>query len=96
MVDITPEIVGDVTVGQPVTITLSGPTGEPGEFNLPHVDGLVVNGSGASPNTNPPSYNFFVTPTNSGDFTIPAFDIHLDDGKTFHVQALKLHVIGCG
>ena len=77
--------------GQPVTITLNGPVGKPGEFSLPHVDGLTVNGSGADPNTKPPSYNFFVTPAHAGDFTIPAFDIHSDDGRTFHVQALKLH-----
>jgi hypothetical protein len=95
-VDIVPQIVGDVVAGQPVTITLSGPVGKPGEFSLPHVDGLTVNGSGADPNTKPPSYNFFVTPARAGDFTIPAFDIHSDDGQTFHVQALKLHVVSGG
>ena len=89
--DIVPQIVGDVVAGQPVTITLNGPVGKPGEFSLPHVDGLTVSGSGADPNTKPPSYNFFVTPEHAGDFTIPAFDIHSDDGQTFHVQALKLH-----
>jgi hypothetical protein len=91
-VTIVPKIVGDVAVGVPVTITLSGPVGKPGEFKLPDVDGLTVNGTGADPNTHPPSYNFFVTPAHAGDFTIPAFDIHSDDGQTFHVQALKLHV----
>jgi hypothetical protein len=90
-VDIDPVIVGDVAAGEPVTITLKGPVGKPGEFSLPHVHGLTVNGSGADPNTKPPSYNFFVTPASAGDFTIPAFDIHSDDGQTFHVQALKLH-----
>jgi len=90
-VDIVPQIVGDVVAGQPVTITLNGPVGKPGEFSLPRVDGLTVNGSGADPYTKPPSYNFFVTPAHAGDFTIPAFDIHSDDGQTFHVQALKLH-----
>jgi len=95
-VDIVPQIVGDVVAGQPVTITLSGPVGKPGEFKLPLVDGLTVNGSGANPNTNPPSYNFFVTPAHAGDFTIPAFDIRSDDGQTFHVQALKLHVVRGG
>jgi len=93
-VDIVSQIVGVVVAGQPVTITLSGPVGKPGEFNLPNVSGLTVNGSGANPYSNPPSYNFFVTPAHTGDFTIPAFDIHSDDGQTFHVKALKLHVTG--
>jgi hypothetical protein len=93
-VEIVPHIVGDVTAGVPVTIVLSGPVGKPGEFSLPRVDGLTVNGSGADPYTKPPSYNFFVTPAHVGDFTIPAFDIHSDDGQTFHVQALKLHATG--
>ena len=95
-VDIVPKIVGDVVAGVPVTITLSVPGGKLGEFKLPHVEGLTVNGSGHDPNTNPPSYNFFVTPAHAGDFTIPAFDIRSDDGQTFHVQALKLHVVRGG
>ena len=93
-VDITPEVVGVVVAGSPVTIVLHGPVGKPGEFNLPSVSGLTVNGSGANPNTSPPEYNFFVTPGHAGDFTIPAFYIHADDGQTFHVAALTLHATG--
>ncbi|HEV3272146.1 MAG TPA: hypothetical protein VGZ93_08200 [Candidatus Methylacidiphilales bacterium] len=95
-VDVVPKIVGGIAVGVPVTVTLSGPVGNPGDFSLPYVDGLTVTGSGADPNTKPPSYNFFVTPAHAGDFTIPAFYIHSKDGQTFHVQALKLHVTSGG
>jgi hypothetical protein len=93
-IDVTPQIVGEVNANVPVTIVLSGPVGKPGEFNLPSVDGLTVNGSGADPNTNPPSLTFFVTPGHAGDFTIPAFSIHSDDGKLYHVQAVTLHATG--
>jgi hypothetical protein len=93
-IDIVAQVVGDAEAGVPVTITLKGPVGKPGEFSLPHVDGLTVNGTGGDPNTNPPSYNFFVTPAHAGDYTIPAFDVRSDDGKTYHVQALTLHVTG--
>jgi hypothetical protein len=95
-VDIVPQIVGQVAAGVPVTITLKGPVGKPGEFNLPSVDGLTVNGTGDDPNTSPPSYEFFVTPAHAGDFTIPAFYLHSDDGQTFHVEALTLHVTSGG
>jgi hypothetical protein len=93
-VDIVAHVDGDVMAGQPVTITLSGPVGKPDEFHLPGVDGLTVNGTGADPNTSPPSYNFFVTPAHAGDYTIPAFYLHSDDGQTYHVEALTLHVTG--
>jgi hypothetical protein len=95
-VEIDAVIVGGASVGGTVTISLSGPVGKPGEFNLPHVSGLTVNGSGNNPNTNPPTYNFFVTPDHAGDITIPAFYIHSDDGQTFHVRPLTLHVTAGG
>jgi hypothetical protein len=90
--DVTPQIDGDVVAGTPVTITISGPVGQPGEFNLPSVDGLTVNGSGSNPNTTPPELTFFVTPAHAGTYTIPAFYIHSDDGKNYHVLPLTLHV----
>jgi len=93
-IEIVPQVIGDVIAGQPVTITLGGPVGTAGEFNLPAVDGLTVNGTGANPNTDPPTYNFFVVPAHAGDYTISDFYIHSDDGKLYHVQALTLHVTG--
>jgi hypothetical protein len=95
-VDIDAQIVGDVMAGQPVTITIGGPGLKSKGFDLPHVSGLTVNGSGFDPNTNPPTYTFFVTPAHAGDITIPAFDIHSDDGETFHVRPLTLHVLKGG
>jgi hypothetical protein len=96
MIEIDPTIVGDVVAGQPATITLSGPVGKPGEFSLPYVSGLTVNGSGNNPNASPPTYNFFVTPDHAGDFTIPAFNVHSNNGQTFHVRAFTLHVTSGG
>ena len=62
---------------------------------LPHVDGLTLSGTGTQPwSGNATSYNFFITPARTGDFTIPAFDIRTDAGETLHVGAIKFHVIG--
>jgi hypothetical protein len=93
-IDITMHIVGDATAGTPVDLQLSGPLGQPGEFVLPSVSGLTVNGTGGDPYSTPPSYNFFVTPAHAGDYTIPAFNIRDDKGVTYHVAAFTLHVSG--
>jgi hypothetical protein len=90
--DISFSMIGGVSAGGVATLQLSGPTGQPGEFKFPSVNGLVVNGTGADPHTKPPTYNFFVTPAHAGDYTIPAFYIHSDDGQVFHVLAYTLHV----
>jgi hypothetical protein len=91
-IDINIQVVGDISAGTPVTLQLSGPLGKPGEFELPSVSGLTVNGTGGDPYSSPPSYNFFVTPAHTGDFTIPAFNVHADDGKDYHVAEFTLHV----
>jgi hypothetical protein len=87
---ITPQLSSDDgnVVGQPITLTLTIKSGSVTNITLPKVDGLTLNGSG----TNPPDFNFFITPTRAGDFTIPAFDIRTDDGQTIHVNAVKFHV----
>ncbi|HVM81264.1 MAG TPA: BatD family protein [Stellaceae bacterium] len=64
-------------------------------ISLPRVDGLTLSGTGSQPwNAKSISYNFFITPARTGDFTIPAFDIRTDAGETLHVGAIKFHVIG--
>jgi BatD DUF11 like domain len=78
----------------PATITLTVKNGKVSQaIQLPLVDGLVLNGSGANPGVHSQDFNFFVTPTQPGDYTIPAFDIRTDDGQTLHVAAIKLHAI---
>jgi hypothetical protein len=62
-------------------------------ISWPKVDGLVLNGSGQQPglSKNVTEYNFFLTPSRAGDFTVPAFDIRTDDGQTLHVGPIKFH-----
>ena len=55
--------------------------------------GLVLSGSGWQPglSKNVIEYNFILTPSRTGDFTVPAFDIRTDDGQTLHVGPIKFH-----
>jgi len=83
-----------LNIGETVTIVLtvaSGIVSQP--VQLPHADGLVVNGSGTNPYGGSEKLNFFVTPARAGDITIPAFDIYTDDGQTLHVPVIKFHVV---
>jgi uncharacterized protein (DUF58 family) len=85
----------NISVGDDVTITLTVANGTVSQpIQLPHADGLVVSGSGTNPSAGSEDLNFFVTPTRAGDVSIPAFDIHTDDGQTLHVNAIKFHVVG--
>jgi len=88
--EITPKLLPPAgnTVGAVITLTLTIRDGSIKGISLPEVSGLTLNGTG----TNLPDYNFFITPTRAGDFTIPAFDIHTGDGKVIHVKAVKFHV----
>jgi hypothetical protein len=76
-----------------------------GDLHLPQVDGLqvlpdidtstgftIVNGSYSSS----VSESFRLVPTRPGNFTIPAFDIHTQEGDALHVKAMKLHVLDNG
>lgn len=84
-----------IGAGETVTIMLTVTNGKVSQaIRLPHVDGLVVNGSGTNPGAHSESFTFFVTPTRAGDITIPAFDIRTDEGQTLHVNAIKLRVAG--
>ena len=66
------------TVGSPTTISIIITGVKVTTVNLPSVSGLTLNGTGTNPNAH--EYNFFVSPTHAGDFTIPAFDVKADDG----------------
>jgi len=57
----------------------------------PKVDGLTLNGSGFDPHRN--TFTFFVTPSRTGDLTVPGFDFRTDDGQTLHVGPIKIHVV---
>jgi BatD DUF11 like domain len=85
----------DTTVGQTYTLQLILRNGKVSKaITLPSVDGLTLSGTGTQPwAPSSISYNFFITPSRAGDFTIPAFDIRTDAGETLHVDAIKFHAI---
>lgn len=89
--EITPRLLmpssGNV-VGVPITLIVTVKNKSVKAVTLPRVSGITLNGSG----TNPPDFNFFITPTRTGDITIPSFDIRADDGKIIHVDAVTFHV----
>jgi len=67
------------------------------DFQLPVVDGLRVSGTSTSTvvtqqNGSVFMESFAVTPLHPGDFTIPAFDVHVPNGQVLHVQKMELHV----
>jgi hypothetical protein len=85
----------DVQTTVKLTVT-NGKVSQP--ISWPKVDGLVLNGSGQQPglSKNVTEYNFFLTPSHVGDFTVPAFDIRTDDGQTLHVGPIKFHAVPHG
>jgi hypothetical protein len=70
------------------------------DITLPPVDGLQAVGSSTQimsiNGTSNTTATFTLIPTRSGDFTIPAFDIHTQEGDVLHVKAMKLHVLDSG
>ena len=82
------------------TPTIFGLTISSLDINLPQVDGLqstltstrIMSFNGATST----SAIFSVIPQRSGDFTIPAFDLHTQEGEVLHVKAMKLHVLDGG
>jgi hypothetical protein len=94
----------EVNVGDQVTVSITIQNGTVADLHLPPVDGLQVEGSGSSTNftfvngtiTRSMTLNFAVVPSRAGDFTIPAFDIHTQQGELLHIKAMKVHVLDNG
>jgi hypothetical protein len=95
----------EVNVGDPVTVTITVQNGNIGDVHLPAVDGLeVLPGLRTSSNfsfingslSSTVSKTFELAASRAGDFTIPAFDIPLQDGGTLHTQPMTLHVLAAG
>jgi hypothetical protein len=91
----------EASVGDDVVISYTVQNGSGANIHLPPVDGLQSGGVSSATNI---SFNngafsssfteaFHVSPTHAGDFTIPAFDIHLQDGSVLRTQPMKLHVL---
>ena len=98
----------NAVVGVPVMVTLTVTGGTIGGLQFPTVDGLAPggtsmqirssdgsddNGSGRGVPTTAVVLNFALIPTRPGDFTLPAFDIHTQEGDVLRVKAMKLHVV---
>lgn len=91
-----------VNVGDQVEITLTLKGGSISDINLPAVDGLQVVGTRSSMSVTFANgalarnlvFNYLLVPSRAGDFTIPAFDIHTDEGDLVHVKAMTFHAAG--
>jgi hypothetical protein len=94
----------EANVGDQVTVSITIQNGTVSDLRLPNVDGLQVEGSGSSTNftfqngtiSRSMTLNFAVVPSRAGDFTIPGFDIHTEQGELLHIKAMKLHVVDSG
>jgi hypothetical protein len=92
----------EVNVGEEVTVTIAVQNGGVTNIRLPHVDGLEVTGNNIMRNftwengvaSSTTQQIFTLVPSRLGDFIIPSFDVHTQDGQILHVQAMKLHVLG--
>jgi hypothetical protein len=91
----------EANVGDMVTVTYTIQNGNSSDIQLPSVDGLQVAGkaSGTNITVNNGSFtmartqSFSIVASHAGDFTIPAFDIHLQDGGTLRTQPAKIHIL---
>jgi len=94
----------EINVGEQTIVTLNITNGSVNDIQLPAVDGLQVVGSQSSTNiifsngtlSRSMTLAFAVTASRPGTFTIPAFDIHTEEGEVLHVKAMKLLVDGNG
>ena len=85
-----------------VTLTITG--GTIGGVQFPEVDGLshggtrmqVKSGDENGGTETSVELAFALIPMRPGDFTLPAFDIHTQEGDTLHVKPMKLHVVATG
>jgi hypothetical protein len=89
-------------VGDPVTVTLNVQGGTLATIQLPTVDGLQTGETRMQIKSEENDNGGFVTlvslsitimPERAGDFIIPAFDLHTEEGDVLHVKAMKLRVL---
>ena len=91
----------DVSVGDQVTVTISVLNGGGADVQLPRVDGLELQGTSTATNimftngalSSSVSQIFTLMPDRAGDFTIPAFDVHVSGGQVLHAHEMKIHVV---
>ncbi len=91
----------EITLGNTTTVTISIQGAEANDFQLPEVDGLNVISTGVNTSislingafSTTASRTFEIGASHAGSYTIPAFDIGLQDGSTLHIKAMKLNVV---
>ena len=94
----------EVSLGDPVTLSISVENGAMGKVDLPAVDGIQVTPQASSTTSAFSAGTYTVTITekyqliasHAGDFTIPAFDVPLQNGMTLRSNELKFHVLESG
>ncbi len=94
----------EANVGDEVTVTFSVQNGSGANIRLPNVDGLQLAGTSTQTNftiingsmSSAVSQVFTIVPTRTGTFTIPAFDVPLQDGGVLHSQPMTLKVVAGG
>jgi len=95
----------EANVGDAVTVTITVQNGSGADIQLPAVDGLQrVPGTRTATNitftngslSSSLSQIFLLVPTRAGDFTIPGFEIHLQDGGGLHTQPMTLKAVAGG
>jgi len=94
----------EVNVGDQAVVTITVQNGSVDDLHLPQVDGLDLVGTRSATNitfsngslSRAMSFVFALAPSQPGSFTIPAFDIHTQEGDVLRVKAMKLHVLGSG
>ena len=95
----------EVNVGDQVTVTITVQDGTMNDLQLPTVDGLqILPGITSSTKLTFSSGNISssitesvrLTPTHTGDFIIPAFDVQLRNGGALRTKPMKLHVTDIG
>jgi hypothetical protein len=91
-----------VNVGDPAVATVTIEGGTVGAVQFPPVDGLEagemrlqINSSDDDKGTfiNTVSLRITLIPTRPGDFFIPGFDIHTQEGDVVHVRPMKLRAV---
>jgi hypothetical protein len=90
-----------VNAGDPVTLTVTVTGGTLGKVVLPTVDGLQVTETESTRTfsysngvlTTSTTERFHLVAKQAGNFTIPAFDVPLQEGGALHTQELKLQVM---
>ena len=94
----------EANVGDEITLSFTIQNGSASSVDLPAVSGLQTTQTFSSTNitlengafSSALTQTFTVVALRAGDFTIPAFEIHLSGGEILKTNPIKLHVVASG